>query len=106
MLRRGKETGHLRVALRGLTRQLLAYGLRSRMNPELDALKQRSEKYSTHLPLVSKTPENAGCEKRNRRDAHNRGTCWRIKHISCAQTDNGGQHPDQTGGNGHAFGCA
>ena len=76
------------------------------MIPKLDAIKKSTGRYIVTLPLVSKTPENAGCEKRHRRDAHNGGARRCIKHIGRAQTDNGGQHPDQTGGDGQAFGCA
>jgi hypothetical protein len=81
-----------------------AYGLRNKMIPELDAVKKSIRRYNAALPLVPKTPYNTCCEKRHRSDAHNGGPRRRIKHIRRAQTNDGGQHPDHTSGDGHAFG--
>ncbi|MFT5870774.1 MAG: hypothetical protein ACI8TF_002903 [Paracoccaceae bacterium] len=93
-------------ARRATTVKSPTYDLRSNVKPEFDAVKQCSGRYNTALPLVSKTPKNACCEKRNRCDAHDGGACRSIKHIRRTQTDNGRQHPDHTSGYGHAFGCA
>ena len=64
------------------------YGLQ-KMNFEIGGTKHFFGRYSTALPLLSKTPENAGCKKRNSCDTDNGWPCGRIKHIGHAQTNNG-----------------
>jgi len=88
MLLCGSEAGHLPHGI--TTVKPSTYGLRDKMIPKLDAIKKSTGRYNAALPLVSEPPENAGCEKRNRRNAHNGGASRRIKNIGCAQTNNRG----------------